>query len=101
MPANYYLSGFTNPLLPVISIKQPELITAFNWGLVPNFCKTTKEAKDMSLKTLNAKSETVFTLPSFKNSIENFMYKKKNVDCKIKKLYCVFRLQFVHIKNLI
>ena len=69
LPSHYYLSGFTNPLLPVISIKQPELISAFNWGLVPNFCKTTKEAKDMSLKTLNAKSETVFTLPSFKNSI--------------------------------
>jgi putative SOS response-associated peptidase YedK len=48
---------------------QPELITAFNWGLIPDFCKTEIDAKDMQLKTLNAKSETVFTLPSFKNLI--------------------------------
>jgi putative SOS response-associated peptidase YedK len=69
VPSNYYVSGFTQPLLPIISTLQPELITAFNWGLIPDFCKTELDAKDMQLKTLNAKSETVFTLPSFKNSI--------------------------------
>lgn len=69
LPSNYYLSGFTHPLVPIISAQQPELITAFNWGIIPDFCKTEKEAKDMQAKTLNAKSETVFTLPSFKNSI--------------------------------
>ena len=69
LPSNYYLSGFTNPLVPIISAKNPEIITAFNWGLIPDFCKNEIDAKDMQLKTLNAKSETVFTLPSFKNSI--------------------------------
>jgi putative SOS response-associated peptidase YedK len=69
VPSNYYVSGFTQPLVPVISTLNPELITAFNWGLIPDFCKTDLDAKDMQLKTLNAKSETVFTLPSFKNSI--------------------------------
>lgn len=69
LPAHYYLSGFTHPLVPVISSLQPELISAFNWGLIPDFCITEKDAKDMQSKTLNAKSETVFTLPSFKNSI--------------------------------
>ena len=69
VPAHYYVSGFTQPLVPVISALKPELITAFNWGLIPDFCKTDLDAKDMQAKTLNAKSETVFTLPSFKNSI--------------------------------
>ena len=69
LPTNYYLSGFTQPLVPIISALQPEIITAFNWGLIPDFCKTDLDAKDMQTKTLNAKSETVFTLPSFKNSI--------------------------------
>jgi putative SOS response-associated peptidase YedK len=69
LPSHYYLSGFTHPLVPVISSLQPELITTFNWGLIPDFCKTKLDAKDMQDKTLNAKSETVFTLPSFKNSI--------------------------------
>lgn len=71
LPSHYYLSGFTHPLVPVISAMQPELITAFNWGIIPDFCKTQKEAKEMQAKTLNAKSETVFTLPSFKNSIRD------------------------------
>ena len=69
LPSNYHLSGFTQPLVPVISALQPSVITAFNWGLIPDFCKTEKEAKEMQTKTLNAKSETVFTLPSFKHSI--------------------------------
>jgi putative SOS response-associated peptidase YedK len=69
LPSKYYLSGFTQPLVPVISAIQPNIITAYNWGLIPDFCKTDLDAKDMQLKTLNAKSETVFTLPSFKNSI--------------------------------
>jgi putative SOS response-associated peptidase YedK len=69
LPSNYHLSGFTQPFVPVISALQPAIITSFNWGLIPNFCKTEKEAKEMQTKTLNAKSETVFTLPSFKHSI--------------------------------
>ena len=69
LPSNYHLSGFTQPLVPVISALQPSVITAYNWGLIPDFCKTEKEAKEMQTKTLNAKSETVFTLPSFKHSI--------------------------------
>ena len=31
LPTNYYLSGFTQPLVPIISALQPEIITAFNW----------------------------------------------------------------------
>jgi putative SOS response-associated peptidase YedK len=66
---SYYLSGFSHPLVPVISNLNPSLITKFNWGLIPSFCKTEMDAKDMQSKTLNAKCETVFTLPSFKSSI--------------------------------
>jgi putative SOS response-associated peptidase YedK len=66
---SYYLSGFSNPLVPVISNLNPSLITEFNWGLIPDFCKTEMDAKDMQSKTLNAKCETVLTLPSFKSSI--------------------------------
>ena len=69
LPSHYYISGFTNSLLPVLSSMQPELITTHHWGLIPDFCKTEKEAKELQYKTLNAKSETVFKLPSFKNSI--------------------------------
>ena len=67
--AHYYLSGFNHPKTPVISSIEPNIIHNYNWGLIPAFCKTVKDAKEMMVKTLNAKSETVFALPSFKNSI--------------------------------
>ena len=55
---NYYLSGFSHPLVLVISNLNPSLITEFNWGLIPSFCKTEMDAKDMQSETLNAKCET-------------------------------------------
>ena len=39
------------------------------WGLVPFWVKDNDAAKDIALKTLNAKSETIFTTPSFRESI--------------------------------
>ncbi len=66
---HFYLSGFNHPKTPVISSIKPDVIQTFHWGLIPSFCQTIKDAKDMMTKTLNAKSETVFSLPSFKNSI--------------------------------
>lgn len=67
--SHYYLTGFSHPKTPVISSVDPNVIDSFHWGLIPAFCKTVKDAKDMMVKTLNARSETVFALPSFKNSI--------------------------------
>lgn len=67
--SHYYLSGFNHPKTPVISSIDPNVIDIYHWGLIPAFCKTAKDAKEMMVKTLNAKSETVFALPSFKNSI--------------------------------
>ena len=53
---HFLLNGFEHPKTPIMTAEEPELIQTFNWGLIPNFCKTLKDAKDMSLKTLNAKN---------------------------------------------
>ena len=66
---HFYLSGFNHPKMAIISSVQPTVIQNYQWGLIPSFCNTTKDAKDMMSKTLNAKSETIFALPSFKHSI--------------------------------
>ena len=67
---HYYLSGFNHPKTPVICSMKPNIIHNYHWGLIPAFCKTVKDAKEMMIKTLNARSETVFSLPSFRNSIK-------------------------------
>ena len=66
LPTNYFVSGFTHPLLPII--KQDGLFH-FEWGLIPHWTKDAANAKSMSNMTLNAVGETVFEKPSFKNAI--------------------------------
>lgn len=65
----YQVSGFVHPKLPVILSESNELIKLSAWGLIPSWVKDEKQAAEMRAMTLNAKSETVFVLPSFKNSI--------------------------------
>ena len=59
--------------MPVITAAHPAKMQAFHWGLIPSWVKDREQAKEIKLKgsTLNAKSETAFELPSFKESIAN------------------------------
>jgi putative SOS response-associated peptidase YedK len=64
-----HLSAFAFAKIPVLTLEDPGKLHAFQWGLIPKWCRDEKEAKDISAMTLNAKSETVFEKPSFRNSI--------------------------------
>lgn len=60
-------NGFSHPKMPVISNKKSSEIQLFEWGLIPNWADETR-ANELKKSTLNAKSETLFELPSFKES---------------------------------
>lgn len=62
----YHVSGFTHPLLPVITSGEPEVIQAYRWGLIPGWCKDITQALEMRNRTLNAKGETLFERSSFR-----------------------------------
>jgi putative SOS response-associated peptidase YedK len=62
----YHNDGFAHNAMPVITADDPNSIQRYHWGLVPHLVKTDADAKKLSNQTLNAKSETVFDLPSFK-----------------------------------
>ena len=49
----------------VITDKEPHLLQAFYWGLVPHWSKTPK----LSGQLINARKETVLTKPSFRESV--------------------------------
>lgn len=66
---NYYISGFDYPQMPVITNKNPEQLAMFHWGLIPSWIKTPAEAREIRTVTLNARSESVFTKPSFRKAI--------------------------------
>jgi putative SOS response-associated peptidase YedK len=46
-------------------------LALFNWGLIPSYIKTAADASQSQRSCVNARSETMFDLPSFKESLEN------------------------------
>lgn len=66
----HHSNGFSQKNFAVIANDNGvDALHLFNWGLIPFWVKTLADAKKLSNNTLNAKSETIFYLPSFKTSI--------------------------------
>lgn len=65
----FHLNGFSFPKMPVITMHQNKVINGFHWGLIPKWINTKQQADEIRVNTLNAKAETVFEKPSFKQSI--------------------------------
>lgn len=65
----YHASGYIHPLLPVIADYEQSAIHHFRWGLIPSWIKSLEEGIKLSNQTLNAKAETIFEKPSFRDSI--------------------------------
>jgi putative SOS response-associated peptidase YedK len=67
----YSASAFTFPLMPVISTESPDIISLYQWGLIPFWVKTPEDSEKIKQRTLNARSETIFEKPSFRHSIRS------------------------------
>jgi putative SOS response-associated peptidase YedK len=65
----YHLNGFSHPRAAVVANDDPSTYQAFEWGLVPFWVKGEEQARQLANRTLNAKCETVFELPSFRAAI--------------------------------
>lgn len=60
----YHVNAFNFPLCPIVT-EQDEL-EAFRWGLIPFWTKSEEDADEIRRMTLNAKAETLFRKPSFR-----------------------------------
>ena len=70
IPLDYhYISGFDHPPLPVVTNQDPGVIQMYQWGLIPYWTKTQKDAGQIKTRTLNAVGETTFEKASFKSSV--------------------------------
>ncbi len=67
----YYASGFDHPDLPVITGEKPAQIQLLNWGLIPFWTKSAAEVVKIQNQTLNARAETIFEKPTFKEAVVN------------------------------
>lgn len=65
----YHFNGFSFPFMPLIGSDKRGSIQSGQWGLIPAWTNDLEQANMLRAQTLNAKSETVFEKPSFKNSI--------------------------------
>ena len=66
----YHASAFTIPSIPVICNDDPGEIRLYKWGLVPHWVKDEKYAGNIRFKTFNARAETLYEKPSFRDPIQ-------------------------------
>ncbi len=64
----YSVSGFLYPKIPVICSDSPKKIDLVQWGLIPSWVKSREQANELRAQTLNARGETIFEKPSFRES---------------------------------
>ncbi|MGB3619108.1 MAG: SOS response-associated peptidase [Catalinimonas sp.] len=68
VPTYHHVSGFAHPRLPVLTNDDPRQIQLFGWGLIPGWVKSEEQAAEMARRTLNARGETIFGKPSFRQA---------------------------------
>ncbi|MBI5540016.1 MAG: SOS response-associated peptidase [Bacteroidia bacterium] len=67
------VNGFDHPFMPVITDANPDDISFFKWGFLPNNIENTQQADEFLSKynTLNAKSEEIESSHLYANSFKN------------------------------
>ena len=63
----YHVNAFNFPKYPVITSSNE--IQVFNWGLIPFWTKNEANADEIRRMTLNARADTIFEKPSFREPI--------------------------------
>ncbi len=67
----YHASGFSHPKLLIYPDRSPDYPEVATWGLVPHWVKDKIQLKKYWNNTLNARGETIFEKPSFRDSARN------------------------------
>ncbi len=67
----HHASGFNHPKLLIYPDRSPDYPEIATWGLVPHWVKDKEQLKKYWNNTLNARGETIFEKPSFRDSAKN------------------------------
>ncbi|WP_276391284.1 SOS response-associated peptidase [Eudoraea chungangensis] len=65
---SYHVSGFSHPRLFIYPDKTPYQPILAYWGLIPSWIKDRSQVKKYWNNTLNARGETIFEKPSFRDA---------------------------------
>lgn len=64
----FHASGFSHPKVLIYTDDNPDYPEVATWGLVPSWVKSEEQQKKMWNQTLNARSETLFDKPAFRDA---------------------------------
>lgn len=67
----YQASGFAHPEVIIYKNDAPYEPELAHWGLIPHWVKTEKDAMSIWNKTINARSETLFEKPAFRDAAKH------------------------------
>lgn len=67
-PDQMHVSGFTHPTLVCFTDAEPYRPQLLTWGLIPAWTKDEVQAHKLRVQTLNARGESIFEKPAFRNS---------------------------------
>jgi putative SOS response-associated peptidase YedK len=67
----FHTSGFSHQQLLIYQNDQPTIPSPASWVLIPHWVKDQKQKSELWNKTINARGETIFEKPSFRDSANN------------------------------
>jgi len=67
----YFQSAFSFPYWPVLKAEDSTQFRFLQWGLIPFWIKNMESAKQIRIKTLNARFETLSEKPSYRKPADN------------------------------
>ncbi len=67
----YHASGYAHPKTLIYADKEPFVPVVSVWGLIPHWIKDNKQRMQFWNNTLNARGETIFEKPSFRDSAKH------------------------------
>lgn len=67
----FHTSGFQHPNLLIFTNAHSEMPTVATWGLIPFWVKDEQQQRNIWNKTINARGESIFEKPAFRNSAKS------------------------------
>ncbi|MDE5419633.1 SOS response-associated peptidase [Labilibaculum sp. DW002] len=67
----HHVSGFSHPSLLIYTNETPALPSPASWGLIPEWTKNQEQANKLRKNTINARGESIFEKPSFRDSAKH------------------------------
>lgn len=67
----FHASGFSHPELLIYTDRSPDFPEVATWGLIPHWVRDEQQKKTFWNNTLNARGETMFDKPSFRESAKH------------------------------